>query len=141
MGWPARNSRRARSAEWRGARASLSWCSSGSGRGRQRKRRASSMAETQVCEAAGSLDEVQQVAILSRRGIRPAPGRIPGGGQAHVEAPTRIVADIADDPVMALAFAVPEIGPAPRLGMRAQVGREAASRLVRAHDDATEAVG
>ena len=66
--------------------------------------------------------------MLSRRRIRPAPGRCPAGGQAHVEAPTRIVAHIADDPVMALAFAVRQIGSAHRLGMPAQFGREVASR-------------
>ena len=76
--------------------------------------------------------------MLSRRRIRPAPGRCPAGGQAHVEAPTRVVAHIADGPVMAPAFAVRQIGSAHRLGMPAQFGREVASRVDRTHDDAPE---
>jgi hypothetical protein len=67
----------------------------------------------EVDEAARLADEVEQIAELTGRRIRPSAGA--GTGQMHIKGPSLAVADIADEPVIAGTAAGGEIVPADRL--------------------------
>jgi hypothetical protein len=84
---------------------------------------------------AAQRDEIEKIAILSRAAIRPFSGCAFAGQwpeQADVEAASRRVGDIANDPVAALAASVGKIVAAHGLG----IVREAAGDLgsIRIHD-------
>ncbi len=78
---------------------------------------------SEVDEATGLPDEIKQIAELAGRRVRPPTGA--RTGQMHVERPTLVVADIADQPIVAGTAAGGEIVAADRF----RVLREAARQI------------
>ncbi len=108
IGVAIRNSRRAGSGEpaevvERGARGQ------GSAPYQPKKTRCLNQGSARSIQVAGSTDQIKQIAMFLRGGIRPTPRRplsCVGAMQANIEAPPRCVVDIADKPITAFSAPV-----------------------------------
>ena len=78
-------------------------------------------------EIAVTGDQIEQIAMLAGRGIGPFAGRartVIGTLQPHIEASSRRVLDIADDPVAARAASFGEVVAAHGLGIAREAARQ-----------------
>ena len=79
----------------------------------------------ELVEAATFADDVEQIAMLAAGGVGPFAGRsFRGLLEPHEHRAARRIADIADEPVVALAASVGEIMAAHRLGLARETARQ-----------------
>ena len=86
---------------------------------RRERPRASSSAARSVCALVRVPDQVEKVAVLAGRGIRPL-ARLAGAGEANEERAAAGAVEVAADPVTAEPAAVGQIAPADVLGARGE---------------------
>ena len=81
----------------------------------------------EIGDAAAFADDVEQIAMLAGRRVRPFAGRTLAGlrsSQPDEERPPWCVADISDQPVAALSPAIGEVVAAHRLGIARETVRQ-----------------
>ncbi len=85
----------------------------------------------QAIQPAIAPDQVEQIAMLTSRGIGPLAGR-PSAGlrpmQPDIEAPPRRVVDVTDHPIAAHAAAVRKVIAADRFGLARKMPRQLMGR-------------
>ena len=86
--------------------------------------------DAERARARGDADEVEEVAVLPRRGVGPLAGNA-GGSEADEERAPPGAANVAGGPVPALSAAVGQVAPADLFGTCAERGGDGGSR---AHD-------
>src|SRR3546814_21042938 len=87
----------------------------------------------QALQISAGGDQVEQIAMIARRGVGPFAGRAAAGfdaAQPDIETAAWVVVDVADKPVSAFAASIGQIVSADRLGVTRETVGQLSSRAV-----------